>query len=107
VPSAPRRAPTATRQAKRRHGGLSYRFLGPVPLYLESRHHFTAAPSPERYGNRYEQEFLKNIRPHQLPTRIRGWHRGCGGGGTQAISLDSVLTVNTPLTPSENDEVGF
>ena len=27
--------------------------------------------------------------------------------GTQAISLSSVLTVNTPLTPSESHENGF
>jgi hypothetical protein len=29
------------------------------------------------------------------------------GSRTQAISLDSVLTVNTPLTPSESHEVAL
>src|SRR5215204_2880021 len=42
---------------------------------------FTALPSPKRYDNRYEQEFLKNIRPHQLPTRTWWWARGWGRGG--------------------------
>src|SRR5215213_1161671 len=58
---APRRAPTATRPAGRRHGCSSHRPLDPVPLFLPSRHHSTAVPSPERYGSRYEVEGRTNF----------------------------------------------
>src|SRR5215218_3967409 len=54
-------APTATRQARRRYGGLSHRFLDSVDLPLLSRHHFTAPPSPKRYDNRYEVEGRTNF----------------------------------------------
>src|SRR5215218_7332954 len=54
-------APTATRQARRRYGGLSHRFLDSVDSPLLSRHHFTAPPSPKRYDNRYEVEGRTNF----------------------------------------------
>src|SRR5215204_4936060 len=48
------RAPKATMLARRRCGCSSHRPLAPVPLFLLSRLHSTALPSPERYGKRYE-----------------------------------------------------
>src|SRR5215204_7048514 len=51
--------------------------IPPIPLLctlsLQSQHHSTTPPSPQRYGNRYEEEFLKNVRLHQLPTRTWWW----------------------------------
>src|SRR5215217_5236961 len=65
--------------------------LPPLP-----QHHSTVCSTPERY----EEKSIKNISLHQLPTRMWRW-------GMQVSSLASVLTVNTPLTPSESHENGF
>src|SRR5215208_5267246 len=69
-------------------GGQCYRLTNSDIQSLARKAHefqqadqFTALPSPKRYDNRYEQEFLKNIRPHQLPTRTWWWARGWGRGG--------------------------
>jgi len=73
--------PTATKPAGRRCGCSTWGLLALALLPLVSQDQFTALPSPKRYDNRYEQEFLKNIRPHQLPTRTWWWARGWGRGG--------------------------
>src|SRR5215203_3128102 len=46
---------------------LTCRLLDPLPLPLPPQHHSTALPSPKRYDNLYEEKFLRDIRPHQLP----------------------------------------
>ena len=55
------RVPIVTRQAKRLHDCSSHRVVDTVTLFLLSRHHFTAPPSPKRYGNRYEVEGRTNF----------------------------------------------
>src|ERR671920_1305765 len=48
--------------ARKCRGNSSYRHLAPVRLSLMSRRHSTAAPSPSRYGKRYEVEGRTNFR---------------------------------------------
>jgi hypothetical protein len=50
----------------------SYRFLDRALLSFQSQRHSTALPSAKRYDKRYEEKFLRDIRPHQLPTSTRG-----------------------------------
>ena len=47
--------------AKQQRGGSSDPLLDPVPLPLVSRHYSIAAPSPSRYGKRYEVEGRTNF----------------------------------------------
>src|SRR5215208_4767472 len=47
--------------ARRRCGCSSRRSLDPVPLFLPSRYHSTAAPSSKRYGKRYKVEGRTNF----------------------------------------------
>src|SRR5829696_9951370 len=47
--------------ARKCRGNSSYRHLAPVRLSLMSRGHSTAAPSPSRYGKRYEVEGRTNF----------------------------------------------
>src|SRR5215204_2817669 len=47
--------------ARKCRGNSSYRHLAPVRLSLMSRRHSTAAPSPSRYGKRYEVEGRTNF----------------------------------------------
>jgi hypothetical protein len=76
-------------------------------LPLLSQHHSTAIPLPKRYENRDEQE-LQEERSMPAPAthedmvvpRMWRW-------GSQVLSPNSVLMVNTPLTPSQSDEDGF
>ena len=42
------------------------------PCSFCHNHHSTALPSPKRYDKRYEEKFLRDIRPHQRPTRDMG-----------------------------------
>src|SRR5215208_2395217 len=59
-------------------GGQARVLIPPVPRSILlapflSQLHSTARPSPERYDKRYEEGFLKNIRPHHGPQG-----HGCG-----------------------------
>src|SRR5829696_2384667 len=56
--AAPPTVPSATRQARWRHGGSSHRLLDLVSLSLLSQHHSTALLSPKRYDKRYEAKLL-------------------------------------------------
>src|SRR5215204_5559898 len=57
----------------------------PVDLSLLSQHYSTRRPSSKRYDKRYEQEFLKNIRPHHQS-------RAHGGPGDREVRDRSLLT---------------
>src|SRR5215218_1663603 len=94
-------APTATRQARRRYGGLSHRFLDSVDLPLLSRHHFTAPPSPKRYDNRYEVEGRTNF----LEPRTGEVRRITLLGTSVNKGLGSLVCRLTPepRDPSRND----
>src|SRR5215218_8145933 len=64
--------------ARKCRGNSSYRHLAPVRLSLMSRRHSTAAPSPKRYGKRYEVEGRTNflelrkseVQPQIIPTAL-------------------------------------
>ena len=92
APLALERAPTATRQARRRHGRLSYRFLHPVPLYLESRRHSTAVPSPERYGKRYDVRLWLKSGPKNHRSTVAGY--SCEVGATVARARGTVAALS-------------
>src|SRR5215211_2755280 len=69
----PRRAPPATRQAKRRDGPSSW-LLDPGSLPLLSRPHSTGRSSPERYGIRYEAKRVANFLEYTLQHHLaRSW----------------------------------
>src|SRR5829696_5496162 len=85
----------------------SHRPLDPVLLFLLSQRHSTAAPSPSRYGNRYEVEWCANfgelraceLRRNLLPrTRVnKGMKKGrdssssCDGHATGAAYSISIV----------------
>jgi hypothetical protein len=67
-------------------------------LPLVSQHHSTTLPSPKRYDKRYEEKFLRDIRPHQLPTSTRGGTEDVEVGDASLLtrfSANSEYTSNT------------
>src|SRR5215208_2765791 len=100
----PQRDRLASTPAKRWHGYSSHRLLDPARLSLPSQRHSTALPSPKRYDNRYELEFLENIRLYQRP-------RGHGGepedvevrdkSQLTSFNIDGEHFLNTSSEPRE------
>jgi hypothetical protein len=88
----------------RQRPGSSRRLLDPVLLPLLSQHHSTAPPSSKRYDNRYEEKFLRDIRPHQLPTRTWGWHENVEVGDTRDLTNLSIDGESTSIAFSERRE---
>jgi hypothetical protein len=64
VRSAPVIVHTTPRQGGSRRGYSSHQLLDSAPWSFLSRPYSTVLPSPKRYDERYEDTFLKNIRPH-------------------------------------------
>src|SRR5215208_8253755 len=58
------RVPKVTMPARRRHGNSSHRLLDTVALFLPSRHHSIAPPSPKRYDKRYDGCLLSREEPN-------------------------------------------
>ena len=101
--------PTATKPAGRRCGCSTWGLLALALLPLVSQDQFTALPSPKRYDNRYEEKFLRNIRPHHQPRdhEDMGVAQRMWKWGIQACSPTSVLVVNITLTRSQSHKVSF
>src|SRR5215212_7411257 len=73
-----------------RRDGSSHRSHYPVPLSFLSQHHSTVLPFPKRYDKRYEEKFLRDIRPHQRPRGHDDPHEDVEVGHTSLLTSFSI-----------------